>query len=208
MNRQRKLAGVNSYEKDLGLNIGPYLRQVAAQKKAEPVRWLDLCCGEGHALIEFAQSIAESGDAEKFSLTGIDLVGMFAPANGLEIEWHAAAFEDFSPNADFDLITCVHGLHYFGDKLGTLKKIGAMLAPNGYFRGNISSENIRDLQQNPISSRELNEAGAHCWHYNGRKRLIEIQGYQEIPVSWEFVGADDQAGPNYTGQEVVHSYYL
>ena len=43
----------------------------------------------------------------------------------------------------FDLITCVHGLHYLGDKLRTLTKISSLLAEKSIFFGNLDHRNIK-----------------------------------------------------------------
>lgn len=48
MNRQRTLTGSNGYAKELGLNPLEILLGRAGAK----VPWLDLCCGEGKALME------------------------------------------------------------------------------------------------------------------------------------------------------------
>jgi hypothetical protein len=50
MNRQRTLTGSNGYAKELRLNPLDVLLGRAGAK----VRWLDLCCGEGKALMEAA----------------------------------------------------------------------------------------------------------------------------------------------------------
>ena len=53
MNRQRTLTGSNGYAKELRLNpLDVLLGRVGAK-----VRWLDLCCGEGKALVEAAQFV-------------------------------------------------------------------------------------------------------------------------------------------------------
>ncbi|MBO0869883.1 MAG: hypothetical protein J2P15_15085 [Micromonosporaceae bacterium] len=47
MNRERQLAGVNSYAKELGFNpLDALLTRLAEQDRAG---WLDLCCGTGRA---------------------------------------------------------------------------------------------------------------------------------------------------------------
>jgi len=55
MNRERQLAGVNSYERELGFQPPEWLRARPAggDHRAEEtgVAWLDLCCGTGRALL-------------------------------------------------------------------------------------------------------------------------------------------------------------
>jgi hypothetical protein len=53
MNRQRNLAGPNSYEKDLGFAPLDFLKK--SLEKQREAAWLDLCCGAGRALIEAAE---------------------------------------------------------------------------------------------------------------------------------------------------------
>ena len=52
MNRKRKATGINSYEKDIQFHPISFL---ASKIKQENIHWLDLCCGEGNALIEAAR---------------------------------------------------------------------------------------------------------------------------------------------------------
>src|ERR1700753_1700143 len=74
MNRERRLKGSNSYERDLGLDILTLLRGFPP-----PVSWVDLCCGTGRALIEAAGELLQSGDTPPFHIEGIDLAGVFNP---------------------------------------------------------------------------------------------------------------------------------
>ena len=55
MNRGRRLNGVNSYKQDINFDVLDYLKERLA--KEEEVRWMDLCCGEGKALIEGRASL-------------------------------------------------------------------------------------------------------------------------------------------------------
>jgi hypothetical protein len=43
------------------------------------VRWLDLRCGRGRALIEAAWRFARRGKEGRLEILGVDLVGMFDP---------------------------------------------------------------------------------------------------------------------------------
>ena len=63
MNRERVLWGVNSYQKELGhtrsaraMDILGFL--TARAREYDTVRWVDLCCGTGNALIQAAGGIA------------------------------------------------------------------------------------------------------------------------------------------------------
>ncbi|HEX5442684.1 MAG TPA: hypothetical protein VFW87_02595 [Pirellulales bacterium] len=43
--------------------------------------------------------------------------------------------------------------------------------------------------------------------YQSRKKLIRCEGRKSVVLPFRFAGADDEAGPNYTGQPAVNSYY-
>ena len=79
MNRERSLTGPNGYSRDLGFN--PLDRLIQKVKSNDRVRWLDLCCGTGTALIEAATIIHSQGLAANIEIVGVDLVGMFLRAN-------------------------------------------------------------------------------------------------------------------------------
>ena len=52
---------------------------------------------------------------------------------------------------------------------------------------------------------ELRRAGLE---YDRRRRLIVVPGPEETwNLPFRYLGADDRAGPNYTGQPAVDSYY-
>jgi ubiquinone/menaquinone biosynthesis C-methylase UbiE len=71
-NRKRIASGINSYEKELGFKPEVYLNDLIAQQGR--VKWLDLCCGEGKALIQFAKELVKKGLQNFAELKGIDLV--------------------------------------------------------------------------------------------------------------------------------------
>ena len=50
MNRLRNLAGVNSYERELGFSPLSFMKQ--REGKEKELAWLDVCCGEGLALLQ------------------------------------------------------------------------------------------------------------------------------------------------------------
>src|SRR6478609_5657418 len=70
MNRERGLAGVNSYAKDLGFDVLAWLRKRV--DTTGTAAWLDLCCGTGRALIQAARL-----QIPGLRLTGLDLVDYF-----------------------------------------------------------------------------------------------------------------------------------
>jgi hypothetical protein len=50
----------------------------------------------------------------------------------------------------------------------------------------------------------LREAG---FVYTPRRHRITFDGGRRTSLPYTYLGADNQAGPNYTGQPAVHSYY-
>jgi SAM-dependent methyltransferase len=185
MNRERQLHGVNSYAKVLGFD--PLTRAGTA--------WLDLCCGSGLALIQAA------GQTGGVILAGVDLVDAFRPAPpGVTLV--AAPLETWAPGREFDLITCVHGLHYVGDKLGVLGRVLTWLTPAGTFVADLDLASIRTGGRRLATL--LRAAGVE---YDGRRKRISCTGPRELDLPYRYLGADDRAGPNYTGQPAVTSYY-
>jgi SAM-dependent methyltransferase len=206
MNRERRCVGSNSYSKDLGFNPVEYLAARLQSNSAEPVRWLDLCCGSGRALIEAAQLLPNP----RLLITGIDLVDAFLPTPiGLipALDLTAIAIQDFQPDVTYDLITCVHGLHYVGDKLGVIRSAIAWLKPDGFFVANFDVANLKDAIGEPLGSAVLQDWKERGLVYQSRRHLLSCEGARSIPQLYCYLGADDQAGPNYTGQPVVDSYY-
>jgi trans-aconitate methyltransferase len=119
MNRERTL---RSYGRELGIDV---LAEIGGG-------WLDLCCGAGRALAEAA---ARRPDAR---ITGVDLAGRFLPAASA-VRLVAASVAEWAPDETYDLITCVHGLHYVGDKLGVLARAAAWLGPDGLLVANFEA---------------------------------------------------------------------
>jgi SAM-dependent methyltransferase len=208
MNRQRVLFGINSYQKELGID---FLKFLQAQALKHPsVHWMDLCCGTGNALIQAAETLRAHPAGAKIILEGLDLVGMFSPVPqkvtkmlSLQI---GSVFE-WTPQVAYDLITCIHGVHYLGDKLGFLQKVLALLKPDGKLVINLDPNNLKDANGAPLVKWWKATCKTNGWHYNPRRHLLQIDGRQMFTGNWTYLGADDQAGPNYSGQPVVDSYY-
>ena len=53
-------------------------------------------------------------------------------------------------------------------------------------------------------SPDLRRAGLE---YDRRRRLVVCRGRKAVVLPYRYLGADDRAGPNYTGQPAVDSYY-
>lgn len=203
MNRERGLAGVNSYTRELGFNPLDRLTE-RIHAGTGRVAWLDLCCGSARALAEAARELAGTGLGGRASLVGVDLVE--APAvTGVDLV--CAPVAAWRPSQRLDLVTCVHGLHYVGDKLGLLTRAAGWLTSGGLLVADLDLAAIRLADGMPGGRRlaaELRRAG---FGYDARRRRITLDGWREVSLPYAYLGADDRAGPNYTGQPAVDSYY-
>lgn len=207
MNRERGCTGRNSYTKELGLNPLEFLTQKLLRQSQ--VAWLDICCGRGNALLEAAAYFQTTIWAARVQIVGLDLVSMFTP--GAEQFSHlqlvVGSVLAWKPAQQYDLITCVHGLHYIGDKLLLLQKAASWLATDGCLIGHLDMANLRlagGTAAGKLLLKDLRQVG---FEYNARRRLLHLQGQKQFALAYQYLGADDQAGPNYTGQPAVNSYY-
>ena len=89
--------------------------------------------------------VREEGLGGRVAIVGVDLVGMFAPREcaASELRLVEASLADWRPDGRFDLITCVHGLHYVGDKLGLIARAASWLAVDGRFVANLTLANVK-----------------------------------------------------------------
>lgn len=210
MNRERGLTGSNGYGRELGFDVLVELRQRLRHAEGL-VRWLDLCCGSGRALIEAEEQLDTVGRAGRVEIFGVDLVDYFAPAPpSTTVRMVTASVTSWRPPADirFDLVTCVHGLHYIGDKLAVLARAASWLTTDGVFAASFDPSGIRRADGTPLGrplTAALRNAG---FAYDSRTRRITRHGRGDaVALPFTYLGADDAAGPNYTGQPAVHSYY-
>ncbi|MEU7872234.1 methyltransferase domain-containing protein [Dactylosporangium sp. NPDC049140] len=209
MNRERGLDGVNSYERELGFNPVEVITALARVTGApDTVAWLDLCCGSGRALVEAAGRLGEQGVSGRVLVEGVDLVDAFDPAP--DVPWlrlTAAPVQAWVPRRRYDLITSIHGLHYVGDKLGLLARAAGWLTDGGRLVADLDLAAVRLEDGAPAGRRlaaDLRDAG---FNYDGRRRRIGRDDRGDVALPYVYLGADDRAGPNYTGQDAVHSYY-
>jgi SAM-dependent methyltransferase len=207
MNRGRGAVGVNSYEREMGLNVSAFLEQ--RLRDTGRASWLDLCCGSGNALLEMASHFQATNVADSLKLHGVDLIDMFSEDSPVRkmVQLKVASLHDWTPRESFDLITCVHGLHYIGDKLGLLQRAPEWLTDQGQFVANLDLANLRfssDESMGPLLMRRFRQCGLD---YDRRKHLLTVIGRKSFNFGFRYLGANDQAGPNYTHQEAVNSYY-
>jgi SAM-dependent methyltransferase len=207
MNRERQLSGVNSYARELGFSP---LDVIAAQATGTGTAgWLDLCCGSGRALIQAAGQLRAAGLAGRVTVTGVDLVDAFdpvpEPVPGLELV--CAPVTAWKPARSYDLITCVHGLHYIGDKLAVLARAASWLTPDGCLIADLDLSAI-DLGDGPAATRRLAaRLRAAGIAYSSRRHQVTCTGRRDVRLPYAYLGADDRAGPGYTGQPAVRSHY-
>lgn len=207
MNRQRQLAGDNSYAAEFGRNPLEFVQKRLAHQPS--VAWLDLCCGSGKALIQAARHFQQTGNRDRIALCGVDLVSMFdaVPVEVSCLRLEAASLHDWQPSRTYDLITCVHGLHYLGDKLGLIRRAAAWLSRDGLLLAHLDLKNLKLVEGSwpaRSTSRQLQQAGLE---YDRRRCLLACRGSKAIEFPLTYAGADDTAGPNRTGQPAVDSYY-
>ncbi|NML41334.1 class I SAM-dependent methyltransferase [Chitinophaga sp. G-6-1-13] len=206
MNRKRQASGINSYEKELNLKPESWLNDRLQQ--SGQAAWLDLCCGEGNALLQYAREAAANQQQANIRLKGIDLVDQFQPIPpGIDcLQFETRPLDNWTSDEQYDLVTCVHGLHYVGDKLKVLAAILKAIGSEGLFLANLDLKSIR-VTDDPQHQYLKQLFAEHDISYNGRKKIISCQGARDISFDVVYQGADDKAGPNYTGQEAVDSYY-
>lgn len=207
MNRERELVGSNGYDRELGFNPVDVLEDRLGTR--DRASWLDLCCGTGRALIEAARLLRARGLGPRVEIVGVDLAGMFRPVDrGTSCpRLVEASLSTWRPERHFDLITCVHGLHYIGDKLGLIARAASWLAEDGLFAANLDLANLKLEGGGPGGRRivaELRRCGAT---YDPRRRRLACRGRRVLALPFRYLGGDDQAGPNVTGQPAVDSYY-
>lgn len=200
MNRERNLHGTNGYDRDLRFDPLEILRHVA--KENGQAKWLDLCCGTAKALIEASAILNE--EELPIMIVGVDLVGMFKSGSD-HLKLVQTSLVGWKPTERFDLITCVHGLHYIGDKLDLIARAASWLTPKGRFAANLDVNNLKLLKSEAQTIvAHVRDAG---FRYSTKHKILECDGHREVQFPFRYLGADDQAGPNYTGQESVNSHY-
>lgn len=200
MNRQRNLL---AYRQELGFDPSSLVRGRA--ERGLGAAWFDLCCGAGRALIEADQRIDPGLDV---SLDGLDLIDMFDshPASP-RLRLIAAGIDTWSTARRYDLITCVHGIHYLGDKLATIARLATWLSPDGVLVATLDLGGFRFEDGGAAGRAVARWLRAQGVEYNRRRRLIRCVGTRRMVPPFAYLGADDRAGPNYTGQPAVTGVY-
>lgn len=210
MNRNRGFVGVNSYSKDLKINLPSIISSQIEQKNS--FSWLDLCCGKGRALVEAASFIKSNflKFEENISIFGIDLIDDFIhiPDELCFLLLKQGTVPDALPKGSFDLITCVHGLHYLGDKLGLISSLSGRLVKDGFFIGNIDHKNLKSENGKTLRG-ILKIFSTFPQSYSSSTHILKIQSNagKKIDFKFKYIGSSEDAGPNYTGQNAIDSFY-
>ncbi|WP_351235807.1 methyltransferase domain-containing protein [Streptomyces sp. NPDC002133] len=198
MNRERGLTGVNSYARELGFDPVAHLSALSVSPS-----WLDLCSGEGRALREAAGRLPTAA-----VLTGIDLVGPPGPAPATPgVELVTASVAGWAAPRAYGLITCVHGLHYVGDRLGLLARAASWLTPEGLLVAHLDPDSIRWTDGTSAGRAVLAALRAAGFTYISRHHRLTLRGPRSVRLPFQYLGADPHAGPNYSGQPAVASFY-
>jgi hypothetical protein len=86
-------------------------------------------------------------------------------------------------------------------------RAASWLADEGLFVANLDLKNLK-LADGMAGGRkilsDLRRAGVE---YDRRRHLVVCRGRKAMSLPYRYLGADDGAGPNYTGQPAVDSYY-
>lgn len=208
MNRGRGFSGVNSYERDLRFSITGFLAE-RMQGRGSAL-WYDACCGEGRALVEAGRQFDAVGWGGQTQIVGVDLVNMFTPNDAPHVTLLASDVTAFTLEHPADLITCVHGLHYLGDKLGFLQHAYSLLAPGGLLLGHLDASNVRAEDSKVSVWRQAARYAANRGVKLGLKsHLLRIQRTDAIlDFGVAYQGATVSEKPNYTGITVIDSWYM
>jgi len=207
MNRRRGLSGVNSYERDLRFSLTEFLAERVRERGA--AFWYDACCGQGLALVEASRQFSAAGWDRQVRIVGVDLVPMFMPEEAPSVTLLATDVAAFTLDQPADLITCVHGLHYLGDKLGFLQHACAMLAPGGLFLGHLDPNNILTAPSRlPLWRRAARHAAKQGVEMKLKNHVLRVE-QSDSPLDFGVThqGATVSEQPNYTGITVIDSWY-
>lgn len=203
MNRNRALIGDNSYGKEFDLN--PVTELANRRQDKGKAAWLDLCCGRGRALIDAAIALGTNN----LTLHGVDLVDHFDPRSKQypAITLTVTSLHTWTATQHYDLITCIYGLHYIGDKLDLITRAASWLNPNGIFLANLDLNHVLNPDGTAFTKKLINWFTASGFDVDLQTGVLRKTGSAVLHSPFEYLGADDRAGPNATGQPGVASYY-
>ncbi|OKI63991.1 hypothetical protein [Micromonospora sp. CB01531] len=96
---------------------------------------------------------------------------------------------------------------YVGDKLAVLTRIASWLTDDGQFSADLDLDSVRLADGRPAGRRLATALRGAGFAVDTRRRRIRRNGPGVVSLPYAYLGADDRAGPNYTGQPAVNSYY-
>jgi SAM-dependent methyltransferase len=199
MNRERELQGSNGYGRELGFDVISVLRE-----RGEGARWLDICCGSGRALAQAAEVLPS------VHLEGLDLVPYFSPAAiSSRVHLTVGPIRTFQPTpGGYDLITCVHGLHYVGDKLAALDSMRSWLRRDGRMAATLDPGLVLFQPEEALDVIGMLRRWGFRW--DGRRRLVSARGSgaRIDRVERLFFAGGSPGVMSYTGQPAVGSHYV
>jgi hypothetical protein len=74
------------------------------------------------------------------------------------------------------------------------------------FAANLDLANLRQEDGRPLA-RRIGKLFREAGLVYTRRRLLTCRGRRSVRFALSYLGADDSAGPNYTGQPAVNSWY-
>src|SRR4029077_16266942 len=91
-----------------------------------------------------------------------------------------ASLRTWRPEGRFDLITCVHGLHYVGDKLGLIARAASWLTEDGMFVASLDLRNLKLADGRPAGRKVTSRLRRGGLGYDPRRRLIRCRGRKSL----------------------------
>ena len=91
--------------------------------------------------------------------------------------------------------------------LGVVTRVASWLADDGIFVANLDLGTVRLSDGRPAGRVLSRWMKANGFNYDSAHHGIRRSGGSNATPPYRYLGADDRAGPNYTGQPAVQSYY-
>ena len=101
----------------------------------------------------------------------------------------------------------MHGLHYVGNKLTVLTRAASWLTTTGRLVADLGLANLRRPDGRAAGRRLTTYLRTAGFRYDPRRHRVTTTGRLDAQLPYTYLGADEHAGPNYTGQPAVNSYY-
>ncbi|MEV6876556.1 hypothetical protein [Amycolatopsis sp. NPDC051128] len=125
-------------------------------------------------------------------------------------ERRLAGRDGYSRVLGFDILGLPPGARWLDLCCGSgraLLRAASWLDEDGVFVANFDAASLRLPDGAPAARRVLPALREAGFAYDSRARRVRRTGRFTGALPFRYLGADDRAGPNYTGQPAVHSYY-